>query len=816
MSVETNIVRVAIEDEMRGAYLDYSMSVIVGRALPDVRDGLKPVHRRVLFAMHDLGNDHKKPYKKSARVVGDVIGKYHPHGDVAVYDTIVRMAQDFSLRYPLIDGQGNFGSVDGDAPAAMRYTEIRMSAITDLMLADIDRETVDFNPNYDDSLKEPSVLPTKIPHLLINGSTGIAVGMATNIPPHNLGEVVSGLLALIEDPGISIDALCGMILGPDFPTAGIMYAGTGLRDAYHTGRGSIMIRGRAEIESWKNDRERIIVTELPYQVNKARLVEKIADLVRDKKIEGISDLRDESDRTGMRIVIEIRKNENANVILNKLYKMTSLQDSYGIHFLAISHNQPRTMNLKDMLVAFLDHRKEVVTRRTQYDLKKAQARAHILEGLTRAVGELDRVLVIIRGADSGAAAKQGLMETFAFSELQAQAILDLKLQRLTHLERDKISEEYLAVQALMRDLRDILGSDVRVLSVIADELRLLTQTYADRRRTEIVNDRPSLEMEDLIKEEQALVSITHAGYVKRADLDQFRSQHRGGRGVRGVNPGDEDFVTALYTCSTLSVLLCFTNLGRVYSLRVHQVPEAARSARGKAIVNLIPLVTGEKVRAVMPVDAFDEKHFVFMVTRAGIVKKVALQEFQSVRSSGIMALSTDQGDELVAACVTNGEHDIVLTSMQGLTIVFDECDVRAMGRSARGVIGMTLEASDRIVSMEAVARRDLGAGSGGILIVSECGYGKRTQVSEYRRVSRGGSGVITMRVSDKTGLVVGARQVVVEDDVMLVSNKGQMIRIGVSEISELGRSTQGVRLFQLQDGEKIVGFEQINRAVADS
>ncbi len=809
-SLDKSTIVVNIEDEMRGAYLDYAMSVIVGRALPDVRDGLKPVHRRVLYAMYDLGNTHNKAYKKSARVVGDVIGKYHPHGDVAVYDTIVRMAQDFSLRYPLIDGQGNFGSVDGDAPAAMRYTEIRMEKVTDELLSDLDRETVDFGPNYDDSLREPLVLPAKIPNLVVNGSSGIAVGMATNIPPHNLTEVINATVALIDNPSLDTDGVLEYVKGPDFPTGAFAFGGAGLREAYRTGRGAITLRSKAEIETWKGDRERIIVTELPYQVNKAKLIEKIADLVRDKRIEGISDLRDESDRTGMRIVIEIKKGENSNVILNKLYKLTQLQESYGINLLGIHQNQPKTFNLRDLLWAFVDHRKDVVTRRTIFDLKKAEARAHILEGLKRAVENIDAVIALIKAAKSPDQAKLELISQFEFSEVQAQAILEMRLQRLTGLERDKIVEEYKQILALIEELKKILGSESLIYDVIKKELLEIKKNYGDERRTEIVHGvTTEFEVEDLIADEDTLVSITHAGYVKRADPNQFKSQHRGGRGIRAVSTGDEDFVNAIFRTNTLSYLLCFTDKGRLYWLKVYKIPEASRIAKGKAIVNLIALLPGEKIKAILPVKEFKENEYIVMVTRAGVIKKTALSEFKNVRSAGVVAISTDEGDELVGAKLTQGNNDVFLCTKDGMSIRFNEQDVRPMGRTARGVIGMNLSDGDRVVAMEVLVKSEAGGPEYEILTVTENGYGKRTPVGEYRLQSRGGMGIINMKTSDRNGLIMGSRQVMGKDDLMLVSNKGQMIRIRVGEISEQGRNTQGVRLITLSANEKLVSFEYL-------
>ena len=799
-------VTVNIEEEMRGAYLDYAMSVIVGRALPDVRDGLKPVHRRVLYAMYDMGNTYNKPYKKSARVVGDVIGQYHPHGDTAVYDTMVRLAQDFTMRYPLVDGQGNFGSIDGDSPAAMRYTEVRMKRITDDLLADLDKETVDFGANYDDSLTEPLVLPNRIPNLLVNGSSGIAVGMATSIPPHNLTEVVDATLALVDNPSLDTTALFQYVKGPDFPTGAYAFGGVSIRDAYRTGRGSITMRAKSEIETFKGDRERIIVTELPYQVNKAKLIEKIADLVREKKIEGISDLRDESDRTGMRMVIEVKKGESANILLNRLYKLTQLQDTFSINLLAIHQGQPKTFNLRDMLWAFIEHRKDVVVRRTQYELRKAEARAHILEGLKRAVENIDEVVALIKGSKGPDEARETLMTRFSFTEIQAQSILDMRLQRLTGLERDKIVEEYHQVLKLITELKEILASEARVFQIIREELTQVREQFGDKRRTEIVLDEATeFEAEDLIADEPVLVSITHSGYVKRANPSTFKSQHRGGKGIRAVQTGDEDFVTSIYRCNTLSYLLCFTDRGRLYWLKVYRVPEASRGAKGKAIVNLINLAQGEKIQAILAVREFRGDQFVTFVTRAGIIKKTPLSDFSNVRNTGLMAITIDDGDELIEARLTSGQNDVFLVSKNGMSIRFGEDDVRPMGRAARGVIGMSLDEGDRVVSMEVLDT--LTQLPFEILTITDQGYGKRTPVGEYRVQTRGGKGIITMRTADKNGLVMGARQVLPKDDVMLVSDKGQMIRVHVGEISEQGRNTQGVRVMNVSSGEKVVSFE---------
>lgn len=802
---------VNIEDEMRGAYLDYAMSVIIGRALPDVRDGLKPVHRRVLYAMHDLGNAFNKPYKKSARVVGDVIGKYHPHGDTAVYDTIVRMAQDFSLRYPLVDGQGNFGSVDGDSPAAMRYTEIRMDRIAGDLLADLEKETVDFVPNYDESLKEPQVLPAQFPNLLVNGSSGIAVGMATNIPPHNLSEVIEACMALIDQPDLESSNLLKYVKGPDFPTAGIILGTGGIQQAYRTGRGVVSIRARTEIETLKNDRERILVTELPYQVNKARLIEKIAELVRDKKISGISDLRDESDRDGMRIVIELRKGENSNVILNRLYKLTQLQESFGITLLAIHQNQPKVFNLRDMIWAFVEHRKDVVLRRTAFELRKAEAKAHILEGLKRAVEELDSVISIIRKSKDPKVAKEQLISNFSFSDIQAQAILDMRLQRLTGLEREKIINDYNETLKLIKELKSILASEKRVFEIIKEELTKIKEQYGDSRKTEITAEvSSSFEVEDLIADEPTLVTITHKGYIKRSSLGNFKSQKRGGKGIKGVSTVEDDFVNAIYKTTTLSYLLCFTSKGRVYRLKVYQIPEMARTARGKAIVNLIQLSPGEKICAIEPVKDFNEKEYVLMATDKAVVKKTPLSEFKNVHKAGINAISVKSGDQLLKVAITDGKKDVFMCTANGKGIRFMEENVRAMGRSARGVIGMNLDENDRIVSMEVLEKEIEDQPSKyEILIVTENGLGKRTPVSEFRMITRGGKGVRSLNVTARTGSVVAARQVQKTDDLMVVSNRGKMIRTKVGEISEQGRYAQGVTIMHTGNGEKVVAIELI-------
>lgn len=807
-SVEKNSINVNIEDEMRGAYLDYAMSVIVGRALPDVRDGLKPVHRRVLYAMYDLGNSYNKPYKKSARVVGDVIGKYHPHGDSAVYDTIVRMAQDFSLRYPLIDGQGNFGSIDGDSPAAMRYTEIRMDRITEEVLSDIDKETVDFGPNYDDSLREPLVLPSKLPNLIVNGASGIAVGMATNIPPHNLTEVANAIVALIRNPRMSIDEICEYIKGPDFPTAGYICGMDGVRSAYRTGKGVIQMRARTKIESTKKgDKEAIVVTELPYQVNKAKLIEKIAELVRDKRIEGISDLRDESDRTGMRIVIELKKGENSEVALNRLFKLTQMQDSFGIIMLALHHGQPKVFNLKEMLQAFIEHRREIVVRRTIYDLKKAEARAHILEGLKKAVENIDEVVALIKSAKSPEDARRSLSSRFQFTEIQSQAILDMRLQRLTGLERDKIVAEYHETLALIEKLKAILASDQLVLDIVIKELEEVKERYGDDRRTEIIEAAGTdLDIEDLIADEEMIVAITQTGYVKRSSPTVYRSQRRGGKGVKGITTGEEDFVTSIFKTTNLSSLMCFTDKGRVFKMKVYKIPEGTRTSKGKAIVNLVNLGPNEHIRAIQPVREFREDQFVVMVTKKGVIKKTEMSQFANIKTNGINALSIDEGDELAAAKLTNGKQHIFLCSRSGMSIRFNEDDVRPMGRTARGVRGMDLDEGDIVVGVEAIDPIDT---SHTILTVTDLGYGKRTEPEEYRIQSRGGKGIITMKATDKTGHIMGTKAVTDKDDLMVITNKGQTIRISIAEIRSMGRVTQGVRLINLNEGETVVGIEHL-------
>jgi DNA gyrase subunit A len=806
MLTEQNRITVNIEDEMRKSYMDYAMSVIIGRALPDIRDGLKPVHRRVLFAMSELGNDYNKPYKKSARVVGDVIGKYHPHGDSAVYDTIVRMAQDFSMRYPLIDGQGNFGSIDGDSAAAMRYTEVRMDRLAHELLNDIDKETVDFGPNYDDSLEEPLVLPCKYPNLLVNGSEGIAVGMATKIPPHNLGEVIDGLVAMIDNPQLDDKELLGYIPGPDFPTGGFILGHEGVAEAYRTGRGIIQMRARALVEqNSRTGRESIIVTEIPFQVNKARLIEKIADLVRDKKIEGIADLRDESDREGMRIVVELKKDTIPQVIINQLYKMTPMQSSFGIIMLAIVNGQPRVLALREVLSHFIDHRKEIVTRRTLYELKKAEARAHILEGLKIALDNLDEVIQTIKNSANPAEAKQRLMAGFALSELQAQAILDMRLHRLTGLERDKILEELKQVLALIKRLMEILASETEILDIIKGELLEIRERYSDGRRTEIVAMTADLSIEDLIVEEDMVVTVSHSGYIKRNAVSLYRAQRRGGKGKTGMRPKEEDFVERLFIASTHSYILVFTDQGKVYWLKVHEIPQGGRAARGKAIVNLLNLQNDEKVMTILPVKEFEEGKYIITATSQGTVKKTELMAYSNPRQGGIIALTIDQGDSLIAARLTDGGMDILLASRNGKSIRFPEEDARPMGRTARGVRGMLLEEGDQIIGMEVVT----DATAATLVSVTANGYGKRTQLDEYRVQSRGGKGIITIKTGGRNGYVVDVKLVDDDSDLMFITDRGKVLRTRVGALSIIGRNTMGVRLMVLEAEERIVAVAKL-------
>jgi len=804
--LEQNKVSVNIEDEMRKSYLDYAMSVIIGRALPDVRDGLKPVHRRVLFAMQELGNDYNKAYKKSARVVGDVIGKYHPHGDTAVYDTIVRMAQDFSMRHPLVDGQGNFGSIDGDSAAAMRYTEVRMDRLAHELLTDIDKETVDFGPNYDDSLQEPLVLPCKFPNLLVNGSEGIAVGMATKIPPHNLGEVVDALVALIDNPKLEFEELIKLVPGPDFPTAGFIVGYDEIRNAYSTGRGIIQMRARALIEKdRRTSRESIVVTEIPYQVNKARLIEKIAELVKDKKIEGISDLRDESDRDGLRIAIELKRDSVPQVVLNQLYKMTAMQSSFGIILLAIDNGQPKILSLQQILDRFLDHRKEIVTRRCIFELKKAEARAHILEGLKIALENLDEVIQIIKSSENPATAKGRLMERFGLSDKQSQAILDMRLHRLTGLERDKILEEYRQILALIARLKEILASEVEIFKIIREELLEVKERFANPRRTEIIPKTGDLSVEDFIVEEDMVVTVSHAGYIKRNAVSLYRAQRRGGKGKTGMRPKEEDFVERLFIASTHSYVLVFTNLGKVYWLKVHEIPQGGRASRGKAIVNLLQLSGDEKVTTVLPVMEFSEGKYIVTATRNGTVKKTDLMAYSNPRAGGIIALTIDEGDELIATRLTDGNMDILLASANGKAIRFPEKDARAMGRTSRGVRGMMLEGDDYLIGMEVVT----DATAATLLTATENGYGKRTALDEYRQQSRGGKGIITIKTTDRNGKVVDVNLVSDDNDLMFITDRGKVLRTGVGNISVIGRNTQGVRLMVMEQEEKIVSVAKL-------
>ncbi|OGB95721.1 MAG: DNA gyrase subunit A [candidate division NC10 bacterium RBG_16_65_8] len=794
---------------MRRSYLDYAMSVIIGRALPDVRDGLKPVHRRVLHAMDEMGLHHNRPHRKAARVVGDVLGKYHPHGDTAVYDTIVRLVQDFSMRYPLIDGQGNFGSVDGDAPAAMRYTEVRLARPAQEMLRDIDKETVDFIPNYDESTVEPVVLPTVLPNLLVNGSSGIAVGMATNIPPHNLGEVVDAVAAQLENPDITIDDLMRLLPGPDFPTAGYIRGRQGILDAYRTGRGLIQVRAKAFVEKARAGRENIVVTELPYQVNKAKLVERIAELVRERKIEGVSDLRDESDREGMRIVVELKKDEPAIHVLNALYKHTAMQSTFGVIMLALVDNQPRVLDLKQMIGYFIDHRKVVVIRRTRYELRQAEARAHILEGYRIALDHLDAVIQLIRRSRSADEARSGLMREFGMSEIQAQAVLDLRLQRLTQLERQKIQDEYQETIQLIARLQAILGNEALVREIVREELNALKGQYGDARRTQILDETAEISYEDTLADEEMVVTISHGGYIKRSPLAIYRSQRRGGKGMTGMATKEEDYVEHLFVATTHSYILLFTNLGRVHWLKVHETPQLGRAAKGKALVNFLQVQPGEVVTAMIPIRQFEVGRHLFMATRRGVVKKTELQAYANPRAGGIIALTLDEGDELIAVRLTAGRDEIFLATKQGMAIRFSEDEVRPIGRAGRGVIGIALEAGDEVVAAEVVR-----AGAA-ILTVNERGYGKRTEIEEYRLQGRGGRGIINVRVAEKNGPVVSALQVQEQDQAMMISQEGKVNRLNVREISVIGRATQGVRLQGLEANDRVAAVTSLVADEAD-
>ena len=829
---------VSLEEEMRHSYLDYAMSVIVGRALPDARDGLKPVHRRVLFAMHELNNDWNRAYKKSARIVGDVIGKYHPHGDTAVYDTIVRMAQHFSLRYMLVDGQGNFGSVDGDNAAAMRYTEVRMARIGHELLADIDKETVDFGPNYDGSEKEPLVLPAKIPNLLINGSAGIAVGMATNIPPHNLNEVIEACMAVLDNPAIDIDDLIKIVPAPDFPTAGLIYGVSGVREGYLTGRGRVIMRARTHIEELKSGRQAIIVDELPYQVNKKTLQEKIAELVHEKKIEGIAHIQDESDKSGMRLVIEVKRGEVPEVILNNLYKQTQLQDTFGMNMVALVDGRPQLLNLKQLLECFLSHRREVVTRRTVFELRKARDRGHILEGLAVALSNVDEIIALIKAAPTPADAKRELMARtwrsalveemllrasaeasrpeglapeyglsrrgYLLSDVQAQAILELRLQRLTGLEQDKIVAEYKEVMEIITDLLDILARPERITQIIVDELTAIKAQFGDKRRSEIVLQTADINLEDLIAREDMVVTLSHAGYFKRQSLDDYRTQRHGGRGKKAADIKDDDFVDRLFIANTHDYILCFSNRGRVYWLKVYEVPEGSRTSRGKPIVNLFPLEEGEKITAVLPTSTFDEHHFVFMSTSMGTVKKTPLSDFSNPRKAGIIAVGLDDGDYLIGVAITDGQCDVMLFSDSGKAVRFAEDDVRPMGRAARGVRGMMLEDGQSVICMLVAQDESLN-----VLTATENGYGKRTPIAEYTKHGRGTKGMIAIQTTERNGMVVGAVLVQEGDEVMLISTGGVLIRSKVDQVRETSRSAQGVRLINLDDGTKLAGIEKV-------
>jgi len=805
----TETPKVTIERELQKSYLDYAMSVIVGRALPDVRDGLKPVHRRVLFAMRELNNLYNRPYLKSARIVGDVIGKYHPHGDTAVYDTLVRMAQDFSMRYPLVDGQGNFGSVDGDSPAAMRYTEARMTRLDQELITDLDKETVDFAPNYDNSLQEPIVFPARIPNLLINGSAGIAVGMATNIPPHNLTEVLDGLVAMIDEPGITAQRLMELITGPDFPTGGYICGRAGIREAYETGRGSILIRSKTHIEKLKSGKEAIIITEIPYQQNKAALIERIALLIKEKKIESIGEVRDESDRHGMRVVLELKRDEIADVVLNQLYKLTPLQKSFGIILLSIVNNRPEILNIRDILDHFLLHRKTIVYRRTAFDLKKAEEKAHILEGLKIAITNLDEVVELIKQSANPQEARSGLMARFGLSEIQAQSILEMRLHRLTGLERDKIIQEYDALLKEIAWYKEVLADERLVMKIIRDEFTAIREQYGDTRRTEIIEAPDEILPEDMIAVEEMVVTVTHEGYIKRNPSDLYRAQRRGGKGIRGMSTSDDDFVSQMYVASTHDTFLFFTSRGRVFWRKVYEIPLGSRTAKGKAVVNLLELTEGEKVAAILPVKTFTleegQERYIMMVTKKGIVKKTVLSEFERPIRRGKIALTIREDDEILAAVLTSGKDEILFASKNGMSVRFKESDVRPMGRTATGVKGITLAPADELVGVEVLT----GDPQATILMVTENGYGKRTDVEEYRLIKRGGKGVISIKASDRNGLVVGALRVTDVDEIMMITNGGKVIRTRMADLRVIGRNTQGVRLFNLAEGERVVALDRV-------
>jgi len=792
-----------IEEEMKDSYINYSMSVIVGRALPDVRDGLKPVHRRILYAMNDLGLEHSKPYKKSARIVGETLGKYHPHGDTAVYDSLVRMAQDFSLRYPLIDGQGNFGSVDGDAPAAMRYTEARLARISGLLLEDLEKETVDFVPNFDGSLNEPVILPSVLPNLLINGSSGIAVGMATNVPPHNLKEVADGIVFLIDNPQAEIKELMKIIKGPDFPTGGIICGTDGIKEAYLTGKGKLKLTAKAFIEEQKNGKETIIVTEIPYQSNKANIIESIANLVNDKKIEGISDIRDESDKDGMRIVIEIKRGENARVVLNQLSKHTQLQSTFGIIMLALVDGRPKTLNLKQLLSLHIDHRKNIIKRRTRYELDKAEQRIHILEGLKKAIEHLNQVIKTIKESKTPKIAKENLMKQFAFSEKQAQAILEMQLQRLTALEVNKLEEEYAELLKKIEYYKQILKDERKVLDLIKEELAQLKEKYGDERRTDIVKEEKELEIEDLIAEEDMVITMSHSGYIKRSPVSAYRRQKRGGKGITAAGTKEEDFIESLFIASTHDHLLFFTTAGRLYWLKVHQIPEASRVSKGKPIVNMLELAADEKTSSFIPVREFSDDKFIVMITSQGVIKKTNLSAFSNPRKGGILAVTLEKNDKLVSTKLTDGKKEILISTKNGKAIRFKEDAVRDMGRAAKGVRAIKLNPKDCVISMEVVDPE------AALLTITEKGFGKRTFAKEYRMQSRGGKGIINIKITDKNSYVIGVLTVADEDELMIITSSGMMVRCAVKDIRTVGRATQGVKVISLKDKDKVVGVAKV-------
>ena len=799
MDKETEkVINVNIEEEMKKSYLDYAMSVIVSRALPDVRDGLKPVHRRILYAMNELGLSPNKQYRKSARVVGDVLGKYHPHSDTSVYDAMVRLAQDFNTRYTLVDGHGNFGSVDGDSPAAMRYTEVKMTKMSIEMLRDINKDTIDYRPNFDESLKEPVVLPSRFPNLLVNGSSGIAVGMATNIPPHNLGEVVDGLVMLIDNPDVDIDGLMKSIKGPDFPTAALIMGLEGINSAYKTGRGKIKIRAKAEIEQMNRGRNRIIVTELPYQVNKARLITKIAELVRDKKIEGISDLRDESDRKGMRMVIEIKRDSNPRVVLNKLYKQTQLEVTFGVIMLALVDDEPKILNLKEILTHYLNHQKNIIIKRTQFDLNKAEQRAHILEGLRIALDHIDEVINIIRNSKDEKLAKEKLMKSFGLTDKQSQAILDMRLRRLTGLERDKIDEEYGKLIKEIARYKEILGNEQLIYKIIKDELLEIKEKYGDDRRSAIMPADDEIDIEDMIEEEDVIITLTHLGYIKRMPENTYRAQNRGGRGITALTTRDEDFVQDLFITSTHDTILFFTNTGKVYALKGYEIPEGGRQARGTAIINLLNISGDEKVNAVIPIKTYHDKNNLVFMTKEGTIKKTSLDEYHNIRKTGIIAINLDEDDELIDVRKTDGNKEIIVITKNGMAIRFHEKDVRIIGRAARGVKAITLNKDDNVVSMDLVKKDDY------LVVISEKGYGKRTPMKKYKVQNRGGKGVKTYNIREKTGNLVSAKVISKEDEIMIISLASVIIRLKVEGISEMGRSTQGVKLMRINDDDKVM------------